>query len=206
MQTPFRPRLLSISTLLTASTLVASLTISYLANRSFFGNVDMASLRSFGGTTFEDLGHLEVWRVVPAQLMHAKMPHMIINAISLFLIATLVESRAGAATTFAIWLVAGGIATAISPILISPPRNVGTGASQATFAFAGCATIFGLFGLITRRLAWALIALVVVPGAALDLFYAGYIKPGHLAGFCLGMLCGGLYVKLQLADDSQAKE
>jgi rhomboid protease GluP len=153
----------------------------------------MPVLRDYGGTTFEDIGNFELWRIITAQFIHAKQAHMLLNACSLFLIGNLVESRIGAWRTFSIWLFAGGIATLISPILIETPWNVGTGASQANFAFAGCAAVLVLSGALKRKLAWALIALVVLPGLALDLIYGGYPKPGHVSGFVLGMILGGIY-------------
>jgi rhomboid protease GluP len=154
----------------------------------------MPVLRSYGGITFEDIRNLELWRVVTAQLIHAKQAHMLLNAFCLFLLGILVESKLGGLRTFWIWLIAGDIATAISPILVEPPWNVGTGASQATFALAGCATVLALFGVLDRKRAWTLIAIVALPGFALDLLYGGYPKPGHLVGFVLGMIFGGFYL------------
>jgi len=84
----------------------------------------------------------------------------------------------------------GGIATVISPIFIEAPWIVGTGASQATFAFAGCAAVFAWFRSLRRVQAWSLIALVVIPGVVLDVVYAGYFKPELIAGFSFGVLFG----------------
>ncbi|MBB4954104.1 membrane associated rhomboid family serine protease [Agrobacterium vitis] len=188
-----RLRWLSFSAALTILTIVVSFSVSYSANHQFFSTVKMPILRSYGGTTFEDIRNLELWRVITAQLIHAKPAHMLLNALCMFLLGSLVENRIGGWRTFSIWLIAGGIATTISPILTEAPWNVGTGASQATFAFAGCATAFELSSSQKRKLAWALISLVVIPGIALDLIYGGYPKPGHIAGFVLGMLFGQLY-------------
>jgi rhomboid protease GluP len=189
----FRFRWLSFSAALTLFTIVVSFSVSYSANHQFFSTVKMPILRSYGGTTFEDIRNLELWRVITAQLIHAKPAHMLLNALCMFLLGSLIESRIGGWRTFLIWLIAGGIATTISPILNEVPWNVGTGASQATFAFAGCATALALYGSHKRKLAWTLISLVVIPGIALDLIYGGYPKPGHIAGFVLGMLFGQLY-------------
>jgi len=188
-------RWLSVSALLAGLTVVVSLSVSYLANHEFFSTVKIPVLRSYGGTTFEDIKNLELWRVITAQLIHAKQAHMLLNALCLFLLGSLVESKVGGLRTFLLWLIAGGIATVVSPMLIEAPWNVGTGASQANFALAGCATVLALRGATNRKLAWPLIALVVVPGIALDLTYGGYPKPGHVTGFFLGMLFGGAYLK-----------
>ncbi|MHC3924448.1 rhomboid family intramembrane serine protease [Alcaligenes nematophilus] len=190
----YHPRLISVSTALTILTIVVSFAVSYHANQHFFSTVKIPVLRSYGGTTLEDLKNLEVWRIATAQLIHAKQAHMLLNAVCLFLLASLVESRIGGWRTFLIWLIAGGIATTISPISTEAPWNVGTGASQATFAFSGCAMILTVFGFLQRRLSWTLIALVVIPGLILDLFHGGYPKLGHAAGFVLGMILGIVYI------------
>ncbi|MDW5314695.1 rhomboid family intramembrane serine protease [Rhizobium sp. PL01] len=193
MERNFRPGRLNVSMALAVLTIVVSLSVSYFANGQIFSTVKMPILRAYGGTTFEDIRNLELWRLITAQLVHAKQAHMLLNAFCLFLLGSLVESRVGGWRTFLVWFIAGGIATAISPILIEAPWNVGTGASQATFAFAGCATVLALSSTLKRKQAWALISLVVLPGVMLDLIYGGYPKPGHVAGFVLGMLFGKLY-------------
>ncbi|WP_172438380.1 rhomboid family intramembrane serine protease [Variovorax boronicumulans] len=182
---------LSVSAALAILTIVASLSVSYAVNGQIFSTVKIPLLRRYGGITFEDAWNFELWRLATAQLIHAKQAHMLLNAICIFLLGRLLESKIGGLWTFLIWLIAGGTATAISPILIEAPWNVGTGASQATFAFAGCTTVLALFGVFKRRLAWTLTALVVLPGFSLDLIYGGYLKPGHVVGFALGMIFGG---------------
>ena len=188
-------KLISYSTVLTILTILTSLFVSYSANIHIFSAVEMPALRRYGGTTFEDLQNLELWRLLTAQLIHAKQAHMLFNALCLFLLGSLVESKLGGFRTFSIWLIAGGIATALSPLFIEAPWNVGTGASQATFAFAGCAAALTIFGFEKRRAAWILIALVVFPGLTLDLIYGGYPKPGHVIGFVLGFIFGRVYLR-----------
>lgn len=190
----FRLGWLNVSTVLAVLTITISLSVSYSANHQLFSTVKIPVLRAYGGTTFFDVKNLELWRVITAQLIHAKQAHMLLNALCLYLLGSLVESRIGGLRTFLIWLIAGGVATIISPILTEAPWNVGTGASQATFAFAGCATLLALCGVLKGKLAWTLIAFVILPGLTLDLIYGGYPKPGHVAGFVLGMVFGLLYL------------
>ena len=178
---------------MTALTIATSLIVSYSASNQFFGTVKMPTLRNYGGTTFEDLQNLELWRVATAQLIHAKQAHMLLNALCLLLLGGLVESKLGGLRTFSIWLIAGGVATALSPIFIEAPWDVGTGASQATFAFAGCATALAIFGFMKQTPAWILIVLVAAPGLTLDIIYSGYPKLGHVAGFALGFSFGIIY-------------
>ncbi|WP_051261256.1 rhomboid family intramembrane serine protease [Desulfovibrio inopinatus] len=189
-----RPKRFRVSLALTTLTIVVSLFVSYSANHQFFSSVKMPVLRNYGGITFEDIQNLEIWRFATAQLIHANQAHMLLNALYMLLLGSLVESKLGGLRTFLIWLIAGGVATAISPIWVEAPWNVGTGASQATFVFAGCATVLALFGVLKRKLAWTLIALVLLSGLALDLIYGGYPKPGHVVGFVLGLVFGGFYL------------
>lgn len=185
-------KLLTISTALSVLTIISSLSISYFANGYIFSTVKIPLLRDFGGTTFEDLHNLELWRLATAQLIHAKQPHMLLNVLFLFFLGNLVESKLGGVRMLFIWLLAGGIATALSPVFVDPPWNVGTGASQATFAFAGSATILVLNGALKQKSTTILIACVVVSGFGLDLIYGGYPKPGHVAGYVLGLIFGDL--------------
>jgi rhomboid protease GluP len=127
-------------------------------------------VRAYGGTTFDDIMNFELWRLFSSQMVHVKMPHMLYNALCLLLVGSVVERRIGSIRTVLIWLLAGGSATVVSPILIEAPWNVATGASQATFAFSGCALVFVFASSCERLWVACLIALVLVPGVALDFF------------------------------------
>ncbi len=190
----------SVSTLLALMTVVVSLVVAYLANESALAPVSMIDLRRYGGTTFEDLAHLELWRIITAQLIHAKMPHMLLNALGLLLLGKVIEQAIGSLKVFLVWLLGGGMATVISPVFIDAPWNVGTGASQATFAFAGCAAVLAVRGTIKPTVSWSLIAAVLVPGFTLDLVSGGYPKPGHVAGLLIGAFMG-LSIGVSTNDD-----
>jgi membrane associated rhomboid family serine protease len=185
--------MLRISTALAALTVITSLTVAHLTTGNPMGTVKVTLLRSYGGTAFDDLANFELWRLATAQLVHAKQAHMLLNAALLLLLGNLVEARTGGLRAFSVWLLAGGIGTAISPVLIEAPWNIGTGASQATFAFAGCAAVLALSGTIRGKSAWALISLTLLTGFGLDMIYAGYPKPGHVTGFLLGACIGAVH-------------
>ncbi|MBD8890952.1 rhomboid family intramembrane serine protease [Roseibium litorale] len=174
-------------------TAVASLAVSYLDDGNALSTVQISALRRFGGTTFEDLANLEIWRLVSAQLIHAKNEHMMYNAVCLLLVGGLLESRIGALRVLVIWLVAGGLATLISPILIPAPWNVGTGASQGVFALSASAAVLVMSGEISGKFGWPFIAFALVPAQALDLLSAGYPKPGHVSALFLGLMFGLLF-------------
>ncbi|WP_321362995.1 rhomboid family intramembrane serine protease [uncultured Celeribacter sp.] len=177
----------SAALLLPAVTILTSGFVGYLENGHLLQTVQITRLRSYGGVTFEDLKALELWRLAMAQLLHAKMFHMLYNALCLGLLGVLLERAIGPWRLLFLWLFAGGIATAISPILVDAPWNVGTGASQATFAFAGCAGVLAARGAISGRWTVICVAVAVIPGSVLDLMSAGYLKPGHVLGGLLGM-------------------
>lgn len=174
-------------------TVVTSLAVNALIGGSPLVSVTVVDLQGYGGTTFEDLGNFELWRVPVSQLIHANPPHTFYNALIIVFLGAALEDRIGPWRLLAMWLIAGGIATVMSPILSEAPWNVGTGASQATFAFAGCASVFVLLSPINRIKLIVLVAITIAPGLALDFLLAGYAKPGHLIGFVLGAAFGLLY-------------
>jgi membrane associated rhomboid family serine protease len=188
-------RWISAATFLAITTIFVSFTVAYLVNGTFLNSVRMTDLRTYGGTTVEDLRNFEVWRVPLAQMLHAKIPHMLFNAMCLLLLGNLLEKVIGPLKLLLLWLFAGGIATIISPVFVEAPWNVGTGASQAIFAFAGCAAVFAVARILDLRWAIGLIALAVFPGLLLDFIYAGYPKLGHVAGVFFGVVFGLVYLR-----------
>lgn len=189
---PYRllAKAISVSTILSLAAIVLSVSVAYAVTGNPFGTVSIPALRNYG-ITGDDIEHLQLWRLITAQLIHAKQEHMLLNALSLLLLAGMVQRRIGGMMTAVIWLVAGGVATLASTLTVAPPWNIGTGASQATFAFAGCASLLLHRAALGRWTASALIALVVIPGLALDFASKGYPQPGHVVGFILGAIAGG---------------
>jgi len=182
----------SASSCLAAVTILTSMIVAYLVHGTILTSVNVVDLRKFGGTTFEDLANFEIWRICTAQLIHSKFPHMLFNALCLYLLGNALEQQLGGIAILTIWLIAGGIATVVSPILVMPPWNVGTGASQACFALAGCALVCASTSPIDRKTLIILSLVTVLPGLVLDLTYVGYPKLGHTVGLVLGA-CFGLY-------------
>lgn len=185
-----RPRA---SAIIAAATVCVPFGVAYAVTGSLFATVPVADLRQYGGTTLDDIRSFELWRLATAQLLHAKMPHMLFNALCLLLLGSLLERAVGPVRTFLVWLIAGGIATAVSPVFIAPPWNVGTGASQAVFALAGCVLVLAPARGVERRRAFVYATVALGIGTALDLAFAGYPKPGHVTGLVLGVLFGVLY-------------
>ena len=176
------------SLVLATVTVLTSCTIAYTVNGTLSDDVRIVDLATWGGVTLSDIVSGRPWRFLTAQLVHVKIPHMLFNAVSLYLVGAFVETRAGGRAVLLVWLVAGGLATLFSPVLIDPPYNVGTGASQAVIAVGGFAAV------LLRRPAWrtaygvGVTVLATIPPFFIDLAYAGYPKPGHLLALVLGVM------------------
>jgi len=152
-------------------------------------------LANYGGLTIEDIQNFEVWRLLTSQLIHVHQKHMIYNVLSILFMGIILERQIGPKYTFAIWLFAGALGTLFSTQFGSPPWNIGTGASQAVFGFAGFLVVFSLkktdhFYFILTALAFALI-----PSLYLDFKYAGYPKPGHTLSFVIGFILAIYFYK-----------
>jgi rhomboid protease GluP len=187
-------RILSISVLLAAATAAISMGVALVAKGNPLATVGVDELHRYGGVAIADLFRLEFWRLATAQLIHAKIGHMLLNVITLVLVGREVERAIGGVRLLIVWLVGGGLATLISPILVEAPWNIGTGASQATFAFAGCAAVLVLGHALRPMRGWVLVAFTLIPGLILDVVYGGYPKPGHVAGVLLGAVLGLLFL------------
>lgn len=171
--------------LLAAATVALSLHAWTEVSGSWSGRVRIVQLEPWG-LRLAHLRDLEFWRLATAQLVHVKQAHLPLSLLCMLWLGWAVERHLGFTRLLAIWLVCGSMATLAGPVLIAPPWNLGTGASQAIMAFAGA----GLW------LAWTdvdrsrplLLAITFTSGStfALDLMFAHYPKPGHVAGLVLG--------------------
>lgn len=127
-------------------TLAVSLAVSFVVNGTAFSTVPVKDLAKWGGLRLSTFDINDSWRVLTAQLVHVRWPHMLFNVVCLAAVSSLVERRIGAAGTLLIWVLIGGAATAVSPVFVKPPYDVGTGASQAVLAFAGYAIVMRVRG------------------------------------------------------------
>lgn len=175
-----------VSFLLAITTFVVSVSISQIVNDTPFSTVQIIDLSKWGGVRLSDLNLYNIWRVLSAQLVHVKWPHMLYNVFCLFGVGALAERHFGRFWTLFIWGFIGGLATLVSPIFVEPPYNFGTGASQAVLAFVGCAIVLLIKGRIKGRLHSSIISLALLPAIGLDLFSVGYIKIGHLTALVGG--------------------
>jgi len=94
-----------------------------------------------------------------------------------------------------LWFISGASGTVFSTLFLSPPWNLGTGASQAIMGISalGVMLIYQKID-ISKGLKLSLL-FAIVPALLLDLIFSHYPKPGHLLGFIVGCLISLYYLK-----------
>lgn len=136
----------------------------------------------------------EWWRLLSSQALHAKLGHMLLNAVGLAIIGTALERRIGSWRVLIIAVVGGVIGQLAS--VLAYPSLVSSGASQTALALAAALGVVVVRQWLRRdtRLdifGWIGIggtALYVCISLALDLAAAHTIKVGHSAAFVMGAL------------------
>lgn len=171
--------------LLCAATVGLSVHAAIEVSGSWLGRVRIVELERYG-LRLSHLRDLELWRLITAQLIHVKQPHVLSNVICLLWLGTAVERHLGATRLLLLWLIGGGIATLLSTLFVAHPWNLGTGASQAIMAIAGAGLWLAKAGIDRSRSLLLPLAVTIGLAMALDLIYAHYPKPGHVAGLALG--------------------
>jgi rhomboid protease GluP len=173
--------------LLCAATALLSVHAAIEISGTWLGRVRVVQLESYG-LRFEYLRDLELWRLITAQLVHVKQPHMVSDAFCLLLVGTAVERNVGSVRLFLLWLIGGSIATLFSTLFVAYPWNLGTGTSQAIMAIAGAGLWLALTGVDRSKfLLWS-VGFSIALAFAIDLVHVYYPKPGHVAGLLLGLL------------------
>jgi len=173
--------------LLCAATVAMSVHAATEISGGWPGNVRIVQLEHYG-LRFRYLRDLELWRLVTAQLVHVKQPHMASNVFCLLLAGTAVERHLGFIRLLLLWLVGGALATLFSTLFATPPWNLGTGSSQAVMAIAGAGLWLAMTGVDRTRFLVLSIAFAIALAFMIDLVHVRYPKPGHLAGVLLGLL------------------
>jgi len=181
---PFLTIVLAVATFLTSVSVA-----TYLYDFPW-KTVPIKDLRVYGGLNRDSLANGELWRLVTSQLVHVKQAHMLFNVLMLYLLGAAIEKAANPIVLFAIWIVSGVIGTYVSIYSVPPPWEVGTGASQAVMGLSAACVIVVKRNLNNKT--WLKRTILVSVGLALaiDFVYAGYPKPGHIAGFVGGYILG----------------
>lgn len=178
--------------LLCVATAAMSVRAAIEISGTWLGRVRIVELEHYG-LRFSYLREFELWRLFTAQLVHVKQPHMISDVFCLLLVGTAVERHVGFMRLFVLWLVGGSIATLISTLFAAPPWNLGTGASQAIMVIAGAGIWLAVCGVDRTKFLQGSIAFSLGLALTLDLIFAHYPKPGHVAGVLLGVLIASLF-------------
>lgn len=177
--------------LLAVATVALSVHAAVEISGTWLGGVRIVQLEHYGLR----LGHLrdlEPWRLVTAQLVHVKQPHMVANVFCLLWAGAAVERHVGAWRLLVLWLVGGSLAMLLSAYFVPWPWNLGTGASQAVMAISGAGAWLGLAGIDRSRALVVPVAFSIALAFAIDIVHVYYPKPGHVAGVLLGLLMARL--------------
>ena len=173
---------------LAAQSLAAWCAVAWRFNLSPLAAQDSALLLRAGAANGELLRAGDWWRLVTSQFLHVHFPHLVFNAVSILLLGRMLEREAGRQRLLAVYLVGGTIGQAVG--VAATPALVASGASQALMSLAGAAASRSLRRPRLRGASMAILLAVVAVQIFLDVWSAGHVKAGHLAGFCAGALIG----------------
>jgi len=178
--------------LLSTATVVLSAFVAIEISGTWMGKVRIVDLEQYG-VRFEHVQKLELWRLVTAQLVHVKQLHMVSDVFCLLWVGTAIEKHVGGIRLLLLWLIGGSLATLFSTLFVTPPWNLGTGASQAIMAIAGTGLWLAIEGVDrSRSLMWP-VAFSIGLAFAIDIVHVYHPKPGHVAGLLLGLLAAMLH-------------
>jgi rhomboid protease GluP len=192
MKTPYTPYG---TIFICATTLLYSMYVAFAVTGNLLGNVKIIQLEPYGGITFSHLSNFELWRLFASQLIHAKQIHMLYNVLSLALLGIFLERYIHTVKFFLLWFVSGSIGTLVSTLFVTPPWNLGTGASQAVLGIAAFGLVLSVKGINSSKWLVVVLCFSLIPAFVLDFIYAGYPKPGHIVGVLIGAVAGIVYCK-----------
>ena len=178
--------------LLAAATVGLSVHAAIEISGTWLGRVRIVELENYG-LRFRHLQELELWRLVTAQLVHVKQPHMVGDVFCLLLVGTAVERNIGFLRLLVLWLVGGSLAILFSSLFVLPPWNLGTGASQAIMAISGAGIWLALTGADRSRFLLLAVSFSIGLAFTIDIVHVYDPKPGHVAGVLIGLLIATLY-------------
>ncbi|MCC6506883.1 MAG: rhomboid family intramembrane serine protease [Aquimonas sp.] len=178
--------------LLSTATVVLSAFVAIEISGTWMGKVRIVDLEQYG-VRFEHVQNLELWRLVTAQLVHVKQLHMVADVFCLLWVGTAIEKHVGGIRLLLLWLIGGSLATLFSTLFVTPPWNLGTGASQAIMAIAGTGLWLAIEGVDRSRSLMLPVAFSIGLAFAIDIVHVYHPKPGHVAGLLLGLLAAMLH-------------
>ncbi len=137
------------------------------------------------------IGH-QYWRLVTAGFLHASIPHVLFNMLSLYFLGMMLEPAIGRGWFLAVYGVS--LLTGSLGALLVTPNALTLGASGAVFGIAGAAlVVMRARGLSLARSGLPLfLALNLILGFSV----VGISIGGHIGGLIGGVLTGALIVEL----------
>jgi rhomboid protease GluP len=167
------------------------------------------ALRAMGALSPILIEHGQWWRLFTAIFLHASVPHILFNMVSLFAVGTLAERLYGSMRFLAIYLGSGliGSLTSFTYAVVSGNTNVlGVGASGAIFGVAGALLTvrYQRSDVIPQRLRQR-ISTSLLPLVAFSLIFA-FLTPhvdnsAHIGGLIGGMLLSFVFPLLNEVPD-----
>jgi membrane associated rhomboid family serine protease len=141
---------------------------------------DMSVINRFGLWPYEVHAHSQYYRAFTAMWLHADFLHIASNMVVLIIVGPALEVQLGKARFVTLYLIAG-LGGSVGSYLLSPPFDVGLGASGAIMGVLGAYVVLGL----RRRLPIApVVALIVIN---LLIGFSGNIDwRAHLGGLATG--------------------
>ncbi|WJG10882.1 rhomboid family intramembrane serine protease [Aliiglaciecola sp. LCG003] len=176
------------------ATFIFSCYVAYQISGSLWGKARIIYLADYGGINLGALHSLALWKLFSCQLIHVHQSHMLLNVLTMLMLASLIERKVGAVQTFAIWFVAGVAGTIFSSVFTPAPWDLGTGASQAVLGFAGYAVVLSYSSFEPSRWLKLAVFIAIIPALYLDVNSVGYAKPGHVLSFVIGLIMALLYL------------
>lgn len=171
---------------LIALNLMAWFAVASVYHSSPFSPQHSLRLLEVGAINGELLGAGQWWRLITSQFLHVHFPHLVFNLGALLLLGILMESELGFWRLIVLYLGSGVVGQIIG--VVATPALVSSGASQATMGLAGGAAVGLLLRPQARTARLIILLTVIAVQVTLDLATAGYIKAGHLGGFCAGVV------------------
>jgi rhomboid protease GluP len=156
------------------------------------GSTSTTVLDRFGAEDPTAIVHLhEYWRLITPIFLHAGLPHLLINGMSLYFVGTLYERSVGRWRFLAVYMLAGIGGNVLSLAALS---DLGVGASGAIFGIFGGLGVYAyvnraVFGLISRRLVGSVIGLSVL-NLLLPLADPQIDGWAHFGGLVTGLIAG----------------
>ncbi len=129
----------------------------------------------------------QYYRAFTAMWLHASFQHIFFNMLALLIVGPAVEVLLGKARFVALYLLAG-LGGSVGSYLLSPPYDLGVGASGAIMGVMGAYVVIGL----RRRLPVAPVVGLLVLNLVIG-FWGTIDWRAHLGGFATGCLVALLY-------------